>query len=291
MLAADRALQQAATTVQQALSSATRAASAAAAQAAARAAGQAGGGGSSSSGSSASRASRVASDEVAILEDQSAVSQAQSDVAAATLTAPEGGTVARVDYAAGQSASSGSGIVIVGAGPATVTVDVPLSDMSLVKPGLTASVTPSGAAASAAGTVTSVDLVPASSSSSTPAYPARVDVAVPTAAMAPGAGAVVVIAIQTVPDAVRVPASALSGVTAGTGSVTVISGSAGTPTRVSVGAIGGGWAQITKGLTAGQRVLIADPAQPLPSNTTVTGRFGGGGLGGGAGFIRRATGG
>jgi multidrug efflux pump subunit AcrA (membrane-fusion protein) len=227
---------------------------------------------------------------VAILQDQSAVTQSQSDVAAATLSAPEGGTVARVDYSAGQGASSGSGIVIVGAGPATVTVDVPLSDMSLIKPGLTAIVTPSGAAASAAGTVTSVDLVPASSSSSTPAYPARVDVAVPTAAMAPGAGAVVVIAIQTVPDAVRVPASALSGIAAGTGSVTVISGSTSTPTRVSVGAIGGGWAQITNGLKAGQRVLIADPSQPLPSNTTVTGRFGGG-LGGGAGFIRRATGG
>jgi len=87
-----------------------------------------------------------------------------------------------------------------------------------------------------------------------------------------------------------VPASALSGIAAGTGSVTVISGSTSTPTRVSVGAIGGGWAQITNGLKAGQRVLIADPSQPLPSNTTVTGRFGGG-LGGGAGFIRRATGG
>jgi multidrug efflux pump subunit AcrA (membrane-fusion protein) len=108
--------------------------------------------------------------------------------------------------------------------------------------------------------------------------------------MAPGAGAVVVIGIRTVTDAVRVPASAVSGVTAGSGTVTVVSDSGSTLTRVGVGAVGDGWAQITSGLKAGQRVLIADPSLALPSNTTVTGRLGGAGLGGG-GFVRRTTGG
>jgi multidrug efflux pump subunit AcrA (membrane-fusion protein) len=111
--------------------------------------------------------------------------------------------------------------------------------------------------------------------------------------MAPGSGAVVVIGIRTVDDVVRVPASALSGVDSGSSTVTVMSGSGSTVTRVAVGAVGGGWAQITSGLKAGQEVLIADPSLPLPSNNT-TGRvgagLGGGGFGGG-GLVRRTTGG
>ena len=70
------------------------------------------------------------------------MTQAQTNAAGATLTAPIAGVVARVDFVPGQSATSGAGIVIVGPGPATVTVEVPLADMPLVKAGLTATVTP-----------------------------------------------------------------------------------------------------------------------------------------------------
>jgi hypothetical protein len=41
---------------------------------------------------------------------------------------------------------------------------------------------------------------------------------------------------------------------------------------------------VLTGLRAGQRVLLADPSVPLPTNTlTGLGRFGGGGFGGGGG--------
>jgi trimeric autotransporter adhesin len=243
--------------------------------------GASGGSGSTArSASSGSTATRVAADEVAILQDQQTASQAQSDLDAANLTAPIGGTVAEVDLTTGQAAGSTDGIVIVGDGAAVVTVDIPLSDMSAVHAGLTADVTPAGAVQSLPGTVQSVDLLPGSSTSG---YPAKVLVADPPASLASGSSATVAVTTDAATDALRVPASAMSGRTGDAGTVTVLSNGRPTITPVTVGAVGGGYAQILSGLSAGQQVVLADASEALPSNTTVGG--------GGAGFSRGGFGG
>ncbi|HKT58113.1 MAG TPA: biotin/lipoyl-binding protein, partial [Microbacterium sp.] len=233
---------------------------------------------SGGSGSGAtSQAARIASDQAAIAQDNASVSQAQADVQDATLTAPISGTVAFVGFVAGSDASTSQGVTIIGAGAAVVTVDIPLADMSLVHTGLAAQVTPAGGMSSVAGAVQSVQLLPSSSASST-AFPATVLVADPPTALASGSAATVSIVTATATDAVRVPASALSGRDGQTGVVTVLSGSSTTRTVVQLGAVGGGWVQVTSGLKAGQQVVLADAAEALPSNTT---GLGGGGFAGG----------
>ena len=226
-----------------------------------------------------SQAARIASDQAAITQDEASVVQAKADVQDATLTAPISGTVAFVGFVAGTDAATSQGITVIGAGAAVVTVDIPLADMSLVHAGLAARVTPAGGASSVAGSVQSVQLLPSSSASST-AFPATVTVADPPTVLASGSAATVSIVTDTATNTVRVPASALSGRDGRTGVVTVLSGSNATRTAVQLGAVGGGWVQVTSGLRAGQQVVLADAGAALPSNTTGLGGrgFGGGGF-------------
>jgi hypothetical protein len=88
-----------------------------------------------------------------------------------------------------------------------------------------------------------------------------------------------------VPSALAVPTSAVT--TLGDQhTVTVFDGTTTSTTRVQIGAIGATWTQVTSGVTAGQRVVVADLDEPLPSSattaTTGTNSRGGFGLPGGA---------
>ncbi|GAA2742467.1 hypothetical protein GCM10009868_12550 [Terrabacter aerolatus] len=231
---------------------------------------------------------------MAILQDQAAVTQARSDLAGATLKAPIAGTVGRIDLSVGQASTASTGIVVVGSGAADVTVDVPLADMGLVHSGLAADVTPAGDVSAVPGTVDSVTLLPASSTATTPAYPATVVVPNPTRSMASGSVVSVAITVAQAPDADRVPVSALSGVQSGSAVVQVLSGTAtGTASRaVTVGAVGGGFAQVLSGLQPGDRVVLADASAALPSNQTTGLRgLGGGGFAGRGGGAAGGTGG
>jgi multidrug efflux pump subunit AcrA (membrane-fusion protein) len=181
---------------------------------------------------------------------------------------------------------------VVGDGAAQVTVPVPLAEVSRVTPGLAATVNAAGSTTGADGTVTSVDLLPASSSgtgsagatatsgSATPSYPAKVLVEHPPVALASGSTATVSLVVGAAADAVRVPVSAVAGSNAGTGTVSVLQ--AGTPVtrRVVLGAVGGGWAQVLSGVADGDRLVLADLSAALPTGTTGL-RGLGGGFGGG----------
>lgn len=232
---------------------------------------------------------RAAQDTLAVLTDQTAVTQAQADLTAATLTAPIAGTVGQITLVEGQRSGSDS-VVIIGAGAAQVSFSVPLVDMALVHAGLVASVVPAGSVTNVPGSVQSVNLLPASLTSSTPSYPATVLVPDAPQSVATGSTAMVDITVASAANTLRVPVSALAGLSSGTSTVDVVSGTNATSTAVTVGAVGGGWAQIVKGLNSGERVAVADAAQPLPTNQTQLGRgFGGGGTAGGTGG--RGTGG
>ncbi len=251
------------------------------------------GGSGSAAGGGSSSATRVAADEVAILQDQDAVTQAQGDLEGATLKAPIAGTVGRIDLTVGQAASTSTGIVIVGAGAADVTVNVPLADMGLVHAGLATEVTPAGDVTAVPGTVSSVSLLPSSSTATTPTYPATIVVPAPPRSMASGSVASVAITVGQAADAVRVPVSALAGVQSGTGQVQVLTGSGTTTRAVTIGAVGSGFAQVMTGLAVGDRVVLADVNAALPSNQSNGLRgLGGGGFGGrGGGAAGAAAGG
>lgn len=243
------------------------------------------GGGSHSSGSAAAKSSSssssstvsksaVASAKADVLQAQQSVASAQSDLDSADLVAPIDGTVGVVGLTAGSS-SSGS-ITIVGSGSAVLTFELPLTTRELVKTGQKVTVTPAGSTKTLTGTLTAIaSLETSGTSGDTPTYSTTATVSDPTGLLASGANASVAIPVKSATGVVVAPASAVTPTGTGTATVQVLaSAGATTPSTVEVktGAVGGGWVQITSGLTSGQIVVLADRTAAIPSNTTNRGR-------------------
>jgi multidrug efflux pump subunit AcrA (membrane-fusion protein) len=172
---------------------------------------------------------------------------------------------------------------------------VPLSKLPSVKVGQPATVTPPGLG-QLTGTVTQISMLPAASgtsgstgaSSSTVTYDVTVTLPSTPQTLASGTYAMTTITTASAKDVLTVPVSAVPGVTSGTARVAVLKDGVATETTVTVGAVGGGLAEIRSGLTEGQQVVIADVQAALPTNSSqnvrgVTGPTGGGAFTGGAG--------
>jgi hypothetical protein len=173
-------------------------------------------------------------------------------------------------------------------------------------------VTPQGATSIAKGSVTSISLLPSTSSSSTgtgngagqgtsttssPTYPVVVLVPDALPALATGSRADVSLLIGTVSKVLTVPNSALTPLAKGQALAVTLKNSVSTRALVKTGYAGTLTTQITSGLSAGQRVVLADLNTALPTNTTSSRRFGvaggSGGLGGsglGGGSLTGGTG-
>jgi multidrug efflux pump subunit AcrA (membrane-fusion protein) len=204
--------------------------------------------------------------------------------------------VASVGLTAGSSARS-STITITATGSAKVTVNVPLTQIRLVKVGQAAHVTADGSTTAVSGTVQSIGLLATTSNTGTTSYPVVILVSQAPAALATGSRARASIVLATRTNVVTVPNSALTRAGTGSASVTVLAAGATSRKAVQIGAVGLLATEITGGLTVGEQLVIADRKQALPSNSTTTGRipggtttFGGGqgGFGGGqgGGFVR-----
>lgn len=215
-------------------------------------------GGGGQGGSAASLA-------VDVLQATQELAAAEQDLDAAVLRAPISGTVGQVDLTKGEQAGTTSGVVVVGPGAAVVTVDLPLAQLSRVRVDQDVVVTPAGTTEEVAGVVQSIGVLPSSTTSSTPTYPVRVTVSDAPVTLAAGSTATATITLATATDVLTVPVSAVSGVSAGSGTVQVLADGATRATTVAVGAVGGGKVQVEDGLTAGQVVVLADPTTPLPS--------------------------
>jgi len=258
--------------------------------------GQSGGG--QSGGTGQSSATRISSDQAAVTNAQASLSGAQADRASATLRSSIAGTVGSVSMVSGSSSQSTS-IVIVGAGAAEVTVNVPLMSMASVHVGQKANVTPQGATGSVPGSVTSISLLPsaaatgsgsgtgtaqATAAPSTPTYPVVVLVPDALPALASGSRAEASLMIGAVADVLTVPNSALTPLGNGQALALTFKGGVVTRALVTTGYAGMLTTQITSGLSAGQQVVLADLSTALPTNTTNARRFGvGAGAAGGIG--------
>ena len=262
--------------------------------------------GGQTGGTGQSSASRVISDQAAVTTAEDALSSTQANLASATLRSSIAGTVGSVTLVSGSS-SGGMSVVIVGTGAVAVTVNVPLASMATVRVGQKANVTPQGATTSAPGTVTSISLLPATTSStsstaggkataqgtgtgqaaatsSSPVYPAVILVPDALPALASGSRADVSLLIGTASNVLNVPNSALTPL--GNGQALALAFKKGVATRamVKTGFAGTLATEVTSGLTAGQQVALADLSTALPTNTTNARRFGvGGGTAGGLG--------
>jgi len=198
-------------------------------------------------------------------------------------------------------------IVIVGAGAAEVTVNVPLASMATVHVGQKTRVTPQGATSSVPGSVTSISLLPSAAATgtgsgtggqsttaaSTPTYPVVVRVPEALPALASGSRAEASLLIGAVSNVLTVPNSTLTPLGNGQALALTFKGGVATRALVKTGYAGTLTTQITSGLSVGQQVVLADMSTALPTNTTNARRFGvgagaAGGIGGsglgGAGF-------
>ena len=289
-----------ATTTRSTLTSQTATSQSATSQSATSRSGSSQSTGGQSAGSGQSAATRVVSDQAAVTSAEAALSSAQTDLASATLKSSIAGTVGSVTVVKGTS-DQGESIVIVGAGAAEVTINVPLASMATVHVGQTARVTTQGATSSVPGSVTSISLLPSaaatgtgsgtggqSTAASTPVYPVVVRVPDALPALASGSRAEASLLIGTVTGVLTVPSSALTPLGNGQALALTFKGGVATRALVKTGYAGTVTTQITSGLSAGQQVVLADLSTPLPTNTTNARRFGvgAGGVGaGGAGGI------
>lgn len=229
-----------------------------------------GGSGSGSSSSSTVSKSQVASAKATLLQAQQKLQTAKDNLADAELLAPISGIVGTIGLSAGNSASSGN-ITIIGEGAAVVTIEVPLKTRGSLTIGEAVKVTPAGSTNALDGKVTNISLVETSGTAGdSPTYTTTVGVSDPDEKLASGAKASVSIPVKSVSGVVSVPASAVTPTGTGTATVQVLAAGSQTPTTTTVktGAVGGGWVEITEGLTAGQVVVLADRTAAIPSNTT-----------------------
>jgi HlyD family secretion protein len=174
--------------------------------------------------------------------------------------------------------------VIVGQNSYEVAATLTSAQAAQVNVGNKAVATVDGTSRSVPGSV--VQVGPVAVSSGSYSYPVVVGLPVGRNFF-DGSTAEVNIVTSVASGVTAVPTSAVH--TLGTLSYVLAVGSNGTAVRkdVKVGTVGGEYTEISSGVDLGQRVILADMAQPVPTSNTSTsfrgGGLGGAGLGGGAG--------
>ena len=294
----------------------------------------------SSDQSGGASSAQVDADQAAITAAQNQLTNAQNALNEATMTAPIAGTVAAVNLTVGQqvsvggpgssasssasgngsntsstggnagggnnnsSSSSGSStaeIVVISTDSYVVDASVDDTEISQIKNGEQAVITPNGSTTPIYGTVTSVAVM-ASGSSSVPSYPIIIGVTGNPPGLIAGAGATVSIVVKQLTDALAVPTAAVR-YPGGKPAVDVMNGNQRVSHPITAGMTSGGFTQVLSGLSEGDQVVVDVPAGARAGtgngaangNGGRVGGFGGSGGGqggfGGAGGARAVVGG
>ena len=233
----------------------------------------------------------VQADQAAVASAQATVNADQLAVTDATLVAPADGLIIAVNVLPGVNAPSGYAVE-ESVGPMVANASFAESDIANLKVGQTATVAVTGASASVAGTLTQIVPVASSSSgggSSVATYAVTVTLTQPPVTVLSGMSATVTVTTASVDNALRVPATALTGSSTAGYSVMVMNGDGSlTTVPVQVGLVTTSMAQVTNGLSAGESVVTGTVASRTgTSNTGSSGinvnslTGGGGGLPGG----------
>jgi multidrug efflux pump subunit AcrA (membrane-fusion protein) len=259
--------------------------------------GGSGGGGASGGGAAAAAptAADLTADQAAVDAAFANVAVAQQALAQATLTTPIAGTVDAVNIVPGQTvtaASTTATIVVQGSPTYQASTTVSVDNIPHVAVGQSATVVPDGKHKTLTGKVASISIAPNSTSALSTTYLVVVALKNRNIALGNASTGSVTIITQHAKNTLAVPTSAVT-TNGSTNTVEVLDGNTVRQTRVHVGVAGYSWTQITSGLKAGEQVVLANMAAPLPgsatsssnsstSTTTPTrgGFFGGGGRGG-----------
>ncbi|WP_165310918.1 biotin/lipoyl-binding protein [Microbacterium protaetiae] len=235
-------------------------------------AGSGGGSGSpTSTNSKTITAEQILADRAQIDLAQSQVSVAEQNLGFATLSSPISGTVVSVALAAGDEVSAASTTAVItvqGEGGYIVTSTVALAKIAKVAAGQSASVALPAFAKTYTGTVASIG-VQNVSETSTPTYSVTIAIDAGDDDVRIGATARATVTLSTAHDVLTVPSSA---VTLSGSQASVVLLKDGTPqqTSVEVGATGTERIEITKGISAGQTVVLADLDEQIASTSDTT---------------------
>lgn len=202
-------------------------------------------------------AARLAADQAQIDQAKADLVVAKAERAQATLRATRSGRVVALDLAKGDEVSAGTTVAtVVGGNAVTLTATVPETSVDQVKAGQSVRVSVPGQSKTTAGTVTAVGLVADTSTGST-SYPVTVSVEDPEIALPTGSRAQLAIVLDTAKGVVTLPTSAVSG-TVEDARVRVWDGKKVSTERVKIGAVGDRSVEITDGVEAGAKVVLAD---------------------------------
>jgi HlyD family secretion protein len=259
---------------------------------------------STASGTGAVSAAQLAADQAAVDAAVAQVALAEQNLAQARIVSPIDGMVSSVGLTAGTQAAAGSSssaVDVINPDGHRVSLSVDVTKIPEVKVGDTATVVPDGSTAALPAVVSSVAVAPASSGSS--AYPVQLTFSGQPAGLRDGIQAAVSLVTAQAASTLSVPTSAVYHL----GSLTyvlLLTGSTTTRQFVTVGGVGALYTQVSKGLSAGQVVVLADVSAPIATSTTSSrfarfaagvgagaGGLGGSGLtGGGTGLTGGGTG-
>ena len=228
--------------------------------------------GSAGSTTPAVSAAQLAADQAAIDAAKASLAVAQQQLNQATIVSPYSGVVSSVGLTVGQQATAGSTTTAVDVIDPTghgVTLSVDVTKIPQVKVGDKATVVPDGSATPLAATVSYVAAAPATTGST--AYTVQLAFVSNPTTLRYGIQAAVTITTAQAANALAVPTSAVNHRGA-LDYVLVPNGSTTKAQPITVGAVGAVYTQVTQGLTAGQKVVLANPNQAIPTNT-ITGRI------------------
>ncbi len=232
------------------------------------------GGSTSATGSTtvAVSGAQLAADQAAVDAANASVAVAQQQLSEATIVSPITGTVSSVGLTVGLQATAGSTTSAVDVIDPTghgVTLSLDVTKIPQVKVGDKATVVPDGSATPLAATVSYIAAAPTTAGST--AYNVQLAFTTNPTTLRDGIQAAVTITTAQATGALAVPTSAVNHRGA-LDYVLVLNGSTTKAQIITVGAVGATYTQVTQGLTAGQKVVLANPNQAIPTNT-ITGRI------------------
>jgi multidrug efflux pump subunit AcrA (membrane-fusion protein) len=195
-----------------------------------------------------------------------------------------GGTGSTGSGSTSASSASSAQVVVIATNSWIVNATVGASDLAKLKNGLQATITPTGATQAIFGTISTIGVI-GTTSGGTSTFPVTIAVTGSPTGVYAGTTAAVVITVKQVPDVLTVPTSAIHQENGETVVYQMKDGKQ-VSTPVTVGTVYGTTTQITKGLKAGDEVVVT-----ARTARTTTGNGTGGTGTGGTGTTRNSTGG
>lgn len=247
--------------------------------------------------SSAASTASINAASATVQVKRNAVTQAQANLASATLTAPFAGVVAEVNVAVGDtsgpssgssgaqggasgtgsssSSSSSAAIVLISQGTFTVSTSVSSGDVASLKQGLQAVITPQGSSQTVYGTVASVGVIATTATSGSATFPVTIDVTGSHDDLRAGSTVSVEIVTRQLTDVLAVPTQALTTADGKTTVTKLVDGKKVEQT-VATGEVVGSQTVITEGLAEGDQIVMTGFRVGQASGTEQSGGFPGG---------------